>query len=173
MSAKDALAKFCERHAKDLERDSRPRRKNAKPEFAVKKAVMRWLADNGFAVNAIEARAVFNPASGRYLNGQTDPGVSDILGVAPNGIAVAIELKAPGRRSTLKAHQREFLLKRIELGAFAVCVDSAECLELIWNDFIHRRQMEPQLGKAALLRHLPIERASEDSHLASSPFNVD
>lgn len=154
-----ALESYYERQQKELESEQRPRRKNQKPEFEVKKAVMAWLKERGFSCHVIEAKATYSQAAGRYVSGQTEPGVADIFGCTPEGVAVFIELKAPGKRYTLKAHQRDFLKTKIQAGAFAVCVDSVECLEQVWNAFEHRRKMEPKLATALLLRHLPPEKA--------------
>lgn len=158
MSAKRALEKYSQRQLDLQERLSRPRRKNKKPELAVQKEIMAWLKANGFLVNVIEAKAVFCPQAGKFLKGQTDAGVSDIVGCSSDGIATAIEVKAPGRRATLKPHQREFLEKRIMAGAFAACVDSVDCLKQVWAEFSQLQKAEPLLARKALLRHLPAQQ---------------
>ncbi len=117
---------------------------------------MAWLKANSFSCHAIEAKAVYSFEAGRYMSGQTAPGVADIFGCSAEGVAVFIELKAPGRRCTLKEHQRAFLIAKINAGAFGVCVDSVECLAGAWSEFSHRRKMDTQLAKALLLSHLPI-----------------
>jgi hypothetical protein len=155
VGAKDALMRYYQRQVKELEREQRPKRKNAKPEFELKKAVMKWLGENGFSCHTIESKATYSFSASRYLSGQSEPGMSDIVGCTPDGIGAFIELKAPGRRSTLKEHQREFLVSKIKLGAFAVCVDSVKALEEVWTEFQHRRRMEPMLARTILLRHLP------------------
>lgn len=155
--AKDALDRYFARQMKELEREQGPKRKNAKPEFEVRKAVMAWLRANGFSCNVIEAKAVYSYEAGRYTQGQTAPGVADLFGCTPDGLGCFIELKAPDRRSTLRPGQREFLISKIQLGCFAVVVDSVECLSLAWAEFTHRRKMDPQLAKTFLLRHLPHE----------------
>lgn len=153
MSAAEALKRYLERQAKQS--TPKRRRRNHSPEADVKRAVMVWLKDNGWSMNAVEAKAVWNPGAGRYLRGQTTPGVSDLIGCAPDGTGAFIELKSPGRRGTLKPHQRQYLFEKIQRGSFAVCVDSVECLVKAWTEFTHRRKMDLQLGKAFLLRHLP------------------
>lgn len=153
MSAAEALKRYYERQ---LKRNSSKRRKrNQSPESDVKRAVMAWLKVNGWSMNAVEAKAVWNQGAGRYIRGQTTPGVSDLIGCAPDGTGAFIELKAPGRRGTLKPHQRQYLFEKIQRDAFALCVDSVECLAKAWAEFSHRRKMDPQLGRAFLLRHLP------------------
>lgn len=104
-------------------------RKNEKPEFEFKKVMVKWLSDNGWECDVVESKAVYNFAAGRYDHGQAEAGFSDIVGVVPwAGVGAFIELKAPGKRSTLKPHQRDFLLRKIKKGAFGVCVDSIEIL---------------------------------------------
>ncbi|MCC6271585.1 MAG: hypothetical protein IT190_09940 [Microbacteriaceae bacterium] len=125
MSARDALNKFYAKQTSTL----KPKRKNKTPEADFKKEAMAWLNSKGFSVHSIESKAVYSRAAGRYLRGQTDSGVSDIVGVTPIfGIACFIELKAPGKRSTLKLHQRQFLLGKIEKYAFSICTDSIDHL---------------------------------------------
>lgn len=162
MSARDALEKYSRRHAAGL---GRPTRQNSKPEFEVKKAAMAWLRTNGFSCQVVESKGVYSIEHGRYTSGQTKAGTSDLFGCGPGGIAVYIELKAPGRRSTLKEHQRQFLIEKIQAGAFAVCADSVECLANAWEEFSHRRKMEPQLAKAFLLRHLPPSKSDTNQGL--------
>jgi hypothetical protein len=158
MSAKKALDAFYRRELERFERESRPRRKNQKPELEVQRQVLAWLKEHGFSCHVVESKATYNRTASRYVSSKTTPGFSDITGVTPNGVGCFIELKAPGRRSTLRHAQRAFLTDKIQLGAFAVCVDSVSCLEQIWNAFEHRRKMDPKLAKAVLFRHLPPER---------------
>lgn len=163
MSAKDALNKFYRKQMAAQERAQGPRRKNTRPEFEVKKAVLAWLKENGFSCHAIEAKAVYSYEAGRYLSGQTVPGVADIFGSTPDGIACFIELKAKGRKSTLKPHQYEFLVAKIEVGAFAVCVDSVQCLAQVSEQWRALQKTDPPGAKTLLLEHLPKVRASHGS----------
>lgn len=155
MSAKKALERFYERQLRELERVQSPRRRNAKPEQEVVRAMLAWLREQRFSCHVVEAKAVYSARAGRYVSSQTTPGFSDIVGACPNGLAAFVEVKAKGKRHTLRAGQRAFLRDKINAGAFAVCVDSVQCLEQVWIAFEHRWRMEPQLAKALLLRHLP------------------
>lgn len=165
MSAKKALESYYARQLAQLERVQSPRLKNAKPEEEVKRVVMAWLKEHGFSCHVVEAKAVYSKRAGRYVSSQTTPGFSDIVGACPNGLAAFIELKAPGKRSTLREGQRAFLVEKIDKGAFAVCVDSVECLATVWEAFEHRVRMEPQLARALLLRHLPQERSAAEDEI--------
>jgi len=137
----------------------KPRTKNAKPEFELKKLIMKWLVDNGFNCNVVESKAVFSAAAGGYIRGQTDAGFSDIVGVCPYaGVACFIELKAPGKRSTLKEHQRQFLLDKARWFSFAVCVDSVELLNQTYREWVKlfsKGQM--QEARTYLVNALPKE----------------
>lgn len=154
---KNALERYYEKEIHKQERAQRPKRKNSKPEFELRRLVMPWLRQNRFSINVIEAKATWSPEVGRYTSGQTAPGVVDLFGCTPDGLGCFIELKAPGRRATLREGQRAFLIDKIKCGCFAVCIDSVECLEIVWNEFQHRRKMDPHLAIALLLRHLPPE----------------
>lgn len=158
MSAKKSLERYYQRQLNEQERSHRPKRKNAKPEFEVKKAVMVWLKENHFSCDAVESKAVYSARAGRYLNSQATPGFADIAGACPNGLGCFIELKAPGKRSTLRHTQRDFLMGKINLGCFAVCVDSVSCLQLIWNEFGELRVSDTESAKNLLRCHLPPEK---------------
>lgn len=164
MSAKDALNRFYTREAKNLEREQAPRRRNEKPEFELtKKPCMRWFKDNGWSMTAIEAKAVYCFSSGRYLHGQADAGFADAAGCTPFGLGAFVEFKAPGQRSNLKMHQRDFLVEKIKRGAFAVCVDSVSCLESIWLKFQNALRISRHAGIDCLINHLPKERPQRPS----------
>ena len=162
-SALRALKIYSEKQIKSTKK--RKKRKGPSPEKLVEKQVMNWLNDNGFSCNVIEAKAVFNVHSGRYLRGQTDAGFPDIAGCTPQGLGCFIELKAKGKRSTLKEHQRAFLVDKINKGAFSVCVDSVDCL----RDIVNRIKICKTKNERVelLLNHLPKKRVTrvEDDDL--------
>lgn len=139
MSAKKALENYSRREAKKLAPKT-PRGPNKKPEFEFKKLLRRHLEKRGFSVEVVESKAVFSEASGRYLSGQARAGFSDTCGVTPYfGVAFFVELKAPGRRGTLKVHQRDFLLGKIQMGAFACCVDSIALFDELYDEWVALR----------------------------------
>ncbi len=170
MSARDALNKFCERDAKKVAQ--KPKRKPyGKPEFEFKKIAKAWLIENGFSVDVVESKAVYSHAAGRYLEGQANAGFSDIVGVTPYfGVAAYIELKAPQKRYTLKWHQHQFLVDKINRFAFAVCVDGIvggkgdvglQDTWLTWLDL--RKAGKLQESKIYLLMQLPAIKEPTDS----------
>lgn len=163
MSAKDALLNH---HKKQLKQIKKRSKKNNKPEKIVEKDVMHWLKTMGFDCNVVESKAVYSQKAGIYLHSQTDPGFSDIAGNNDNGLSVYIELKAKDRRSTLKEHQRQFLIRKINTNCFAVCVDSAERLENFykkWGDILIRHgRLKAQ---KYLINILPVKKSKDSDEL--------
>lgn len=165
-STKKALEKF-------LTRESKPKRvtKNGRPEFEFKKIAKAWLEANGFSINVVESKAVWSNAAGGYVRGQTDAGFSDIVGVTPvRGVACFIELKAPGKRGTLKPHQRDFLLEKINKHAFAICTDSIEHMKntfQVWRHVVESGEYYMAINM--LTKDLPTTRA-RDAGVDGIPF---
>ncbi len=154
MSVNDALRRYSER---ELRKHS-PRRKNGNPEALVVNAILAWLKLNGFSCHKVESKAVYSARAGRYLRGQTNVGVSDIIGVAPNGVAVFVEVKAPGRRANLSPAQVVFLTDKINHGAFALASDSVEHLESLWNEFKKIRSINLEKARDYLIADLPADK---------------
>lgn len=146
-SVKKSIQKYSQRHGKPLQKS----RTNKAPEKEVVKALIKWLCNNGFQVHVIESKAVYSKAAGRYLKGQTDPGMSDIIGVDSRGFGTFIEAKAPGRLKTLKPHQRDFLIKMARSGAFACVTDSVERLASLYFNW---RQLNLNASRAAASKYL-------------------
>ncbi len=161
-STAKALNRFFEKDAKKLDKEMNGgvRRKNERPEFELtKKPCMKWMTEHRFSMDSIEAKAVYNYDAGRYTAGQTVPGVADAFGCTPYGHAAFVEFKAPGCRSGLKDHQREWLTTKIRLGCFAVCVDTVSCLSEAW---FYWSTIERERGIQYLLEHLPKKRLKEE-----------
>lgn len=117
-----------------------PSRKNDKPEKAVEKDCLQWMRNQGWIVNIYESKATYNPGLGRYVSQNMKAGTVDCMGQMPSGLAVLVEFKAPGRRSTFAKEsnyrQVKFLKDRIKAGAFGCVVDSSVQLYTIyekWN----------------------------------------
>jgi hypothetical protein len=157
MSARKALESYYRRDAKAVGPKTRRSRRNEKPEFEFKKTLRKHIENLGFCVETVESKAVYSKAAGRYLEGQANAGFSDTCGVTPYfGVAFFCELKAPGRRSTLKVHQRDFLLEKIEMGAFACCVDSTALFDELWTEWLSlRKEGYFQASKEMLAGRLP------------------
>jgi hypothetical protein len=111
---------------KHHERQLKVKRKNNAPEKAVEFYVMTWCLEQGWSLDVVEARGADQNPFGTIT---VRRGFSDLCGCDDDGHAVYVELKAPGKLSTLREHQRDFLIEKIKHNAFAVCVDSPELLE--------------------------------------------
>lgn len=162
MSAEDALKKYYARQM-GSEKRRRKGRKNGKPEKELERSVLQWASSQGIFLHVVEAKAVFSEKAQRYLRGQAEAGLPDLIG-NHGSLSVWIELKAKGRRSTLKEHQREFLVAKIEQGCFACCVDSVEMLESLLVSFLSTGTSDRQLLLLNALpakRNLPFEAADE------------
>ena len=135
MDLKSRVQKSVEKFLEKQDKPLSPRRKNGKPEKEIEKEVLAWCRNRGWDVNVIEAKSTYSESAGRYIAQSVAPGFSDIAGNTQVGLAVYIELKAPGKLSTIRQQQREFLLRKIGQGCFAVCVDSVSRIETLWNGF--------------------------------------
>lgn len=141
---------------------NRVHRKNNDPERKLQKEVINWLESLGFSVDNVDSKAQYSADQGRYISQNAKPGISDIIGNDPNGHAVYIELKAPGKRGTLRENQRDFLLRKINSNAFAIVADSKE---FIWEAYSNW-QNGPLLGaKGYLIALLPPEKLDKDARL--------
>lgn len=133
-STQRALNKFFERAAKELEPKA-PRRKNERPEKQVEKECLIYMKGLDWDVAIYEAKATYNPKAGRYVSSAMKAGTCDCMGAMPNGIAVFIEFKAPGKLSTFNKNQRqrEFLVNKIKMNCFGCVVDSHYRLREIYT----------------------------------------
>ena len=120
-------------------------KKNDAPEKTVVKACLIWMRINGWDVDIFESKSTYDPRRGIYRQQAMTAGICDCLGhlPVPNlGIGVAIEFKAPGRRSTFNApknyRQQEFLKAKINTGCFGCVVDSVEMLKEIFEQWQKR-----------------------------------
>lgn len=160
MSAKLALDKFSRRHA-GIKRQRQKNEKRQSPEKEVEKEVIEWCRKRGFDVSVVESKAVFSRSAQRYLRGQTEAGFSDIAGCDDCGRAVFIELKARGKKNTIRPAQVEFLLRKIRLGAFGVCVDSVDCLNDFYINWSILKKESEEKAKNYLLSVLPKSNQKE------------
>lgn len=107
-----------------------------KPEKQVVRDILQWSYLSGMWLHVIESRATYSEKLKRYnRSGNAPAGYSDLSGIGANDEPVFIEVKAAGKLSTLKIHQRLFLVNAIERGAFAVCADSANLVDALYKHF--------------------------------------
>lgn len=145
--------RYSEAQAKKLE--PKVKRKNRKPEQESVLECLSWLKRNGFDCDIIEAKASFSVQAGRYLRSQAVAGMSDLVGNDKDGRACFIEIKAKGRRSTLKAHQAEFLIRKIKSNCFATVATSEQELAEIYSRFIECLNLNQAHAQEYLLSQLP------------------
>jgi len=110
----------------------------------------KHLAELGWSMTIIEARANFSEESQRYTSGAVAAGYPDLSGNMADGRAVFIEVKAKGKRSTIRPAQHQFLIGKISSNCFAACIDSIECFEKLFSEW-----KNSQNRKALLLKELP------------------
>ncbi|TXH09399.1 MAG: hypothetical protein E6R04_08155 [Spirochaetes bacterium] len=151
------IQKSVLKHATRELAQNQPKRKNGKPERKLQAQMMSWLSSQGFFVFPLESKSVYSSVAGRYLDSQTRVGASDILGVTPQGYFLAVEVKARGRRSTLRDAQRIFLESVLSKGGFAVCSDSIEHLDKIYHSWLNTH---PNSRARLLQIDLPPAKAS-------------
>jgi hypothetical protein len=128
-----------------------PKGARSQPELEVQLKIQKHCRALGWYVFRVEAKASFSDREGLNYS-QTQSGVSDLIGVLPNGVHISIEVKAPGRLSTLRENQRQHLIRVINHGAFGVCVDSVDKLELYYQTWVSSSK-----SKQVLLDLLPPE----------------
>lgn len=133
--------------------------RNAKPEKEVEKACMDLMKSWGWSVSIFEAKATWNPQRNCWMNQAMKAGTCDCMGSTDEGISVAVEFKALGKRSsfnTEKRHlQKQFILDKIESNAFACVVDSGAMLTEIYNEWKKYRLIDLGQAKRYLISMLP------------------
>lgn len=149
MSAQDALLKYSQ---KQLKTARTRKRRNKKPEEEAVREICTWCEKQKWSVHRVESKAVYSRAAGRYLRGQAASGFPDLVGNTGHGQGVFIEVKAKGKRSTIKPHQVIFLKEKIKTGCFAICADSAVCINNMWTIYC---SLNNDMRKKYLLDNLP------------------
>ena len=116
----------------------RDRRRNSSPEKDFVKKLIAHLKLKGFFVSVVEAKATYSEKSKRYMSSQVgSSGFCDIVGNAPDGRAVFIEVKAEGKLATIRENQYHFLMEKINSNCFAVCIDSIKRVDMLYDGFIN------------------------------------
>lgn len=153
-SRKDSTKAAIDRYYSKLlvEQSPKAKEKRLTPELDLQKEIHSWLLSSGFFAFRVESRAQFDQATGNTIYSQTTVGVSDEIAVHNTGLFCAVEIKAPGKRSTLRDSQRNFLHSVIASNGFAACVDSVEHLSSLWTSY---NSLDLSLRKSLLLRDLP------------------
>lgn len=146
---------------KQLKKDSPSlltKKKNKTPEADFLKKLKKHIEETHcWNLDVIDSKGQFSEDAQRYVYGKTRSGYSDMSGNMLNGLAVYIEVKAPGKRSTVREDQRIFLIEKINTNAFAIVTDSIEHFESMLEKF-----KRAENRKATLLKDLPGGRAQVD-----------
>jgi hypothetical protein len=144
------------------EKDAKPKlvsKKKQFPERKVQHEIHKWAKVRGWSLDVVDASSAWNSATESYSKTFVQSGFPDSVGCMPTGRAVYIEFKAPGKRNNLKPHQREFLVNKINLNAFACCSDSVDHLSKLYASWLHLgKEFGPQNSKQLLLDDLPIKK---------------
>lgn len=134
--------------------------RNTGPEKQVEMEIRAWAKAVGFDLTVVDTAAVWNPMAGRYLRRQASESLPDLIG-NHGSLSVWIELKAKGQRSAINGaknrHQKEFLIRKIKQGCFAVVTDSVEHLNDIWAKY---RKASPYDRFQILIDDLPKPRTT-------------
>lgn len=121
------------------------------------------MRDNGWSVDVMESKSFWNSKAQAWTQHGLKEGTPDVVGCSNEGIAVFIELKAPGRLSTLRESQRHFLEKKIMANSFAVVVDSIDRLSSLYNQWmVMRKELRLIDMRNFLLSYLPKNKNIED-----------
>ena len=147
-------------HHKRIHKKNNPKRRNKSPEKdEVQKPCMSWMRASGWDVEVYEAKATFDPRRGVWRNQAMRAGVCDCQGITPKGEPVYIEFKARGRLKTFwllkNFNQQEFLISKINFGAFGVVVDSSDLLQRLYTKWSELRAADPKASIQFLIDSLP------------------
>ncbi len=156
---KSAVEKYLTKNDPALQK---PKRTNNSPERDLQKEAIKWLNSSGFSVNSIESKAQFSEATGRYTAQTNIDGLPDIIGNDTAGRAIYIEMKAPGRKNTLRDNQRKFLIQKINTNCFAIVADSIEYIKKTYAAYCDMPFIPMGNRMEFLLSELPKEKASKD-----------
>lgn len=151
-STKKALDNYLMRIcAKEENKSKRAKRTN--PEKETEKEVLTYLRNINCDVDVVEA-STWDATLGRHVKSSVRAGFSDLVGNFETGTALFIELKALGRRSTIKSRQDQldFLVKKIKTNCFACCTD---CVDHINNLFLQWQKLDTYNRQALLFSDLP------------------
>jgi hypothetical protein len=158
-----AVGKYLKKH------EPRVSRKNEAPEREVVKKILQGCEENGWSVSVINSSSVYSEREDRYLTSQAPKGYPDVSGCTSLGVFAALEIKAPGKRSTMSDDQLEFLLAKISRGCFAGVFDSVDLLETTYLEWL-----KSDNKKSYLMRSLPRltlrEQKNDDGPLFPDEF---
>ena len=133
--SRDSTRQALENYYKKTANKKAVKKRNKKPEYEFVKSFMAWAKTTDLSLHSVESKAVYSAAAGRYLHSQTSESLPDIIGNY-GALSLWIEAKAKDRRSSLKPHQREFLVNKINDGCFACVTDSIEHFKNLFEAYL-------------------------------------
>jgi hypothetical protein len=148
-----ALNNFMAKDARKKAPKKNRSTKNKSPEKALVKLLITEAKAMGMELAVVDSAAVFSVSAGCYLGSQTSESLPDLIGDDDMGRVIYLEAKAPGKRSTLKPHQYDFLKRKIERGCFACCSDNPKHFRRLYEAWLDL----DRLARARyLLEDLPV-----------------
>lgn len=108
--------------------EDQPKKKRDNPEGKVKDAIQDWLRLRGCYTRTIKSDGQKLPG-GKWIPSKQGRGISDLIGITPEGRFLAIEVKAPGKEKTATLEQLDFISNIIERGGVGVVASSIAQVE--------------------------------------------
>jgi hypothetical protein len=108
--------------------DEKPKVKRQQPEERTKDEIRAWLESRGFYMRVIKSDGRKLP-NGKWIPSKQGRGISDLIGVTPDGRFVAVEVKAVGKEKTATPEQLNFIREILERGGIGVVVSSVKQVE--------------------------------------------
>lgn len=105
--------------------EQKRKRKRTQPEERVKDLIKEWLESQGCYIRVIKSDGRKLP-NGKWIPSKQGRGISDLIGVAPDGRFVAVEVKAPGREKRATPEQVLFIDEIKRRGGFAMIASSVD-----------------------------------------------
>lgn len=120
--------------------------------------ILNFAAQNKWLLFRTEAKAQLSAVTGQFTDQPTPSGTADLVGCDNFGWSLFIEVKTPKRKNKISQDQREFLLRAIHRGAFALVAYSVPQLKRVYAEC---KQMSLKDRKSYLLSLLPDARISK------------
>jgi len=155
---KKAVEKFNENLLKESQSLTETKKYDC-PERKTQHEILKFARSLGWSLDVVDAKNVWDYKTESYSRHVVASGFSDLCGCNDFGHAIYIEVKAPKKRSTLRDHQREFLLTKINKNCFAVCSDGVEHLNkvyLTWLELFKNSEFEK--ARSFLIADLPCKK---------------
>lgn len=115
------------------------KKKRNNTEERVKDDIKAWLESQGCYMRVIKSDGRKLP-NGKWIPSKQGRGISDLIGVTPQGRFIAVEVKAPGKEKTATPEQLDFLEQVRSRGGFALVASSVEQVRTECRLFAERLQ---------------------------------